>query len=70
MAISKVQEMLISSLKLRGAEKDMIIMLMLQHSEEAMIDLGYWIAKKGNSTTSEILLKVVEIHKALPKELQ
>ena len=44
-------------------------MLLLQKSEDAMVDLALWIGEE-NPTEPEILSKAVEIHNNLPVELQ
>lgn len=72
MELSKVQKMLIESLKQHGADKELIIiiMLMLQKSEDAMFKLGAWIANEKNPSPNDILVRAVEIEQNLPPELR
>lgn len=72
MALSVVQEMLTDSLKHRGADDSMIITigLMFQKSEDAMIDLGAWIADMKNPSQTAILEKALEIEENLPPSLR
>ena len=71
MELSMTQEALWTILHSAGISEDSLIavMLLLQKSEDAMIDLGLWIGQE-NPTEPEILNKAVEIHNNLPVELQ
>ena len=63
--------MLIALLKNTNVDENRIIgiALLLQKSEDAMIELGMYIEQK-KPTEEQILMKAVEIHDRLPKELQ
>lgn len=71
MELTKTEQALLAILCSQGVQEDSIIaiMLLLQKSEDAMIDLGLWIGQE-NPTEPEILSKAVEIHNDLPVELQ
>ena len=62
MELTETQQTLIDGMKVSGAEKDMIItlMLLLQDNEEGMEELIYYI-KDNRPTPNEIGLKALEI---------